>query len=70
MISENLGGVCLISESGTVMSTYRFTNDQWNAVKAAFSSSQTDYAAAFPAKIDTSGNPPAALDYMDQYHCE
>ena len=26
MISENLGGVCLIQETTTVMRTYRFTN--------------------------------------------
>ena len=44
MVSENLGGVCLIrGSSATEMNTYRFTNSQWETITSAFSSSQTDY---------------------------
>lgn len=55
------------------MSTYRFARADWDSVLSSFSSNQGDYGqtAIFQnAKIDVSGNPALALDYMDQYHCD
>ena len=71
MISESFGGVCLIRANSTTMYTYRVTNEKWKAVLAAFGGNHQSYVTEMANSIiDTAGDPPTALDYMDQYHCE
>ena len=73
MISENLGGVCLIQETTTVMRTYRFTNSQWDTIisgatdQASIVSNGTFQTGAISSsQIDNNEK----LNYMDQYNCE
>ena len=73
MISENLGGVCLIQETPTVMRTYRFTNSQWDTITSAASDNASIVSngtfltgAISSSQIDNNEK----LNYMDQYNCE
>ena len=43
MISENMGGICLMDGGGSIMTTYRFTYAQWLGVLASFNGTQNGY---------------------------
>ena len=72
MMSENKGGICLITDGNNqdAMYTYRLTFTEWASLLGSFTQTQNSYLQGFNGKVIALVQPRTKMDYMDAYHCD